>query len=147
MIKNLSSKQEILLILKELLKHNIDICISILNLKSKIENKENLDYHKMRYEKIAKEHYYLQKNHLGKFSQIHNNEHYIVKNDFKLNYYNYTGISYQIIELIHGLIKLKKDKYVRRAQGYKYWLKHDDRIYSILAKKISDSMRLRYQTR
>ena len=44
MIKNLSSNEEILLILKELLNHNIDICISILKLKSKIENKENHEY-------------------------------------------------------------------------------------------------------
>lgn len=142
MIKNLSSKQEILLILKELFNHNIDICISILKLKSKIENKENLDYHKIRYEKIAKEHYYLHKNHIGKFSYIHNNELYVLKNDFKLDYYNYTGISYQIIELIHQLIKLKNDIYIRHAQGYKYWLKHDDKLYTLLAKKIKDSMNL-----
>ena len=143
MIKNLSSKQEILLILKELLNHNIDVCISILNLKSKIENKENLDYHKMRYEKIAKEHYYLHKNHLGKFSYVHDNEHYVLKNDFKLDYYNYTGISYQIIELIHQLIKLKNDIYLTKEEEYKYCLKYDDKLYTLLAKKITESMRLR----
>ena len=142
MIKNLSSKQEILLLLKELLNHNIDICISILKLKSKIENKENLDYHKMRYEKIAKEHYYLHKNHMGRFSYVHDNELYVLKNDFKLDYYNYTGISYQIIELIHELIKLKNDKYITRHEGYKYWLKNDDKLYTLLAKKITDSMNM-----
>ena len=142
MIKNLSSNGEILLLLKELLNHNIDICISILKLKSKIEIKENLNYHKIRYEKIAKEHYYLHKNHTGKFSYIHNNELYVLKNDFKIVYYNYTGISYQIIELIHQLIKLKNDKYITRYEGYKYWLKNDDKLYTLLAKKITDSMNM-----
>ena len=72
MIKNLSSNEENLLILKQLLNHNIDICISILKLKIKIENKGNLDYHKMRYEKIVKEHYYLHK--ITSVNFIHNNE-------------------------------------------------------------------------
>ena len=34
MIKNLSSNEEILLILKELFNHNIDICLSILKFKN-----------------------------------------------------------------------------------------------------------------
>jgi len=65
----------------------------------------------------------------------------IIKNDFKLDYYNYTRISYQIIELIHELIKLKNEKYLTKDQGYKYWLEHDDKLYSILANKLSDSMK------
>ena len=63
---------------------------------------------------------------------------YIVKPDFKLDYYNYRGVSYQIIELIHELIKLKNDKYTSENEGYKYWLDHDDKLYHLLSKKIKD---------
>ena len=139
-IKNLSSNQIIFIYLKKLLNHNLDICCHIFKLKIKTEIEDNENYYKIRYEKIAKEHYYLHKNHMGKFSLIHNNDLYILKDDFKLDYYNYTGISYQIIELIHELIKLKNDKYIE-IEGYEYWLDHDDKLYSLLANKISDSMR------
>jgi len=139
-IKNLSSNQIIFLYLKKLLNHNLDICCHILKLKIKNEIEDNENYHKIRYEKIAKEHYYLHKNHADKFSYIHNSDLYTLKNDFKLDYYNYTGISYQIVELIHELIKLKNDKYIE-TEKYEYWLDHDDKLYSLLANKISDSMR------
>ncbi len=139
-IKCLSSKQIILLYLKELLNHNLDICYHILKLKRNIEQTENNNYYQNRYEKIAKEHYFLHKNHMGKFSIVHDSRNYIIKTDFKLDYYNYTGISYQIIELIHELIKLKNEVYLTKDQGYKYWLDYDDNLYSILANKISYSM-------
>ena len=139
-IRNLPSNNEILLLLKELLNHNIDLCKKILKYKNEYEISENRIYYLDRYEKIAKEHYYLHKNHTDKFSYIHNSDLYTLKNDFKLDYYNYTGISYQIVELIHELIKLKNDKYIE-TEKYEYWLDHDDKLYSLLANKISDSMR------
>ena len=130
-ILNLSSNQEIFLLLKELLNHNKDVCKIILKQKKEIERIENQNYYQIRYEKIAKEHYYLHINHTGKFSIIHDSKYYIIKKDFKLDYYNYTGISYQIIELIHELIKLKNHKYLSKDEGYKYWLNHDDKLYSM----------------
>jgi len=139
-IRNLSSDEEILLLLKELLNHNIEICKIILKQKKTIEINETNLYYSDRYEKIAKEHYYLHKNHMGKFSIIHDSKIYIIKNDFKLDYYNYTGISYQIIELIHELIKLKNHKYLSKDEGYEYWLNYDDKLYSILASKIMKKM-------
>ena len=90
-IRNLSSNQLILLLLKELLNHNKDICKIILKHKKEIEKIENQKYYQIRYEKIAKEHYYLHANHTGKFSFIHDSKNYIIKNDFKLDYYNYIG--------------------------------------------------------
>ena len=60
--------------------------------------------------------------------------------EFKLDYYKYTGISYQIIELIHELIKLKNEKYLSKDEGYEYWLNHDDKLYSFLADKIMKEM-------
>ena len=66
---------------------------------------------------------------------------YVLKKDFKLDYYNYTGISYQIIELIHELIKLKNEKYLTKDEGYEYWLNYDDNLYSLLSKKIMKKMK------
>lgn len=143
-IRNLSSDEEILLLLKELLNHNIEICKIILKQKKTIEINETNLYYSDRYEKIAKEHYYLHKNHMGKFSIIHDSKIYIIKNDFKLDYYNYTGISYQIIELIHELIKLKNEKYLSKDEGYEYWLNYDDKLYSILASKIMEEMNIKF---
>ena len=135
-IRNLSSDEEILLLLKELLNHNTEICKLILKQKKTIESNETKSYYSERYEKIAKEHYYLHKNHTGKFSYIHDSHIYLLKTDFKLDYYNYTGISYQIIELIHELIKLKNDKYLTKDEGYEFCLNYDDKLYSLLSKKI-----------
>lgn len=139
-IRNLSIDEETILFLKELLNHNIEVCKMILKYKKEIENLENKLYYSDRYEKIAKEHYYLHNNHTGKFSIIHDSKYYIIKKDFKLDYYKYTGISYQIIELIHELIKLKNEKYLTKDEGYKYWLNHDDKLYSFLADKIMKEM-------
>tara|TARA_Y100000389_G_C17390986_1_gene479854 strand:- start:29 stop:466 length:438 start_codon:yes stop_codon:yes gene_type:complete len=138
-VRNISLNDEILLILKELLNHNIYICKIILKQKKTIENNENRIYYLERYQKIAKEHYCLHNNHTDKFSYVLNSKNYIIKTDFKLDYYKYTGISYQIIELIHELIKLKNDKYIK-DQEYKSWLDYDDKLYSILSEKITNQM-------
>tara|TARA_Y100000287_G_C14229893_1_gene361234 strand:- start:1760 stop:2197 length:438 start_codon:yes stop_codon:yes gene_type:complete len=140
-IRNLSSDEKILLLLKELLNHNTEICKIILKQKKTIESNEIRNYYSNRYEKIAKEHYYLHANHTGKFSYIHDRHIYVLKKDFKLDYYNYTGISYQIIELIHELIKLKNEKYLTKDEGYEYWLNYDDNLYSLLSKKIMKKMK------
>ena len=138
-IRNLSLNEEILLILKELLNHNINICKIILKNKKKYENYENRIYYLDRYQKIAKEHYYLHNNHTDKFSYIFDSKKYVIKTDFKIDFFKYTGISYQIIELIHELIKLKNGNYII-DQGYKYWLNYDDKLYSILSEKIMNKM-------
>ena len=141
-IRNLSSNEEILLLLKELFNHNIDICINILKLKLKKEKRENLEYHGERYNKIVKEHYYLHKNHENKFSYIFNDESYVIKNDFKLDFFNYTGVSYQIIELIHGLIKNRNELVTDIYDEItgKSWLEYEDKLYSILSEKITNQM-------
>ena len=53
-IRNLSSDEEILLLLKELLNHNIEICKLILKQKKINENYENKLYYSKRYEKNSK---------------------------------------------------------------------------------------------
>ena len=120
----------------------ISICKSILKHKKKLENMDIMKYHMERWENIAGEHYYMHDNHTNKFSYIFDGTNYIVKVDMLPRFYNLTGISYQVVELIHELIKLNRrcteNSFI---EDYKYWLKHDDRLYSFLAKKIMDAMK------
>lgn len=142
-VKNLSKNQTILMIMNRLLPIKY-ISIKIINMKNLLEIKETNDYYNKRYEKIAKEHYFLYKNHTGKFSYVLDSKSYIVKLDFKLDYYNYTGISYQIIGLIHELIKIKSEQF-KNNEEYKEWLNYDDTLYKILSLKISEKMKQLYK--
>ena len=99
-----TSNEMILLILKEVLHHNTDVCKLIIHKKNTIEAKETMDYYYDRWENIAGSHYRLHDTHDGKFSYIFNDMEYIVKKDHKPIFYNLTGISYQVLELIHQLI-------------------------------------------
>lgn len=122
--------------------HEISICKNILKYKKYIENKDNMEYYMDRWKNIAGEHYYMHDNHTGKFSYIFDEKNYIVKVDIFPRFYNLTGISYQVVELIHELIKLNRrcteNSFI---EDYKYWLKHDDRLFSLLSKKIMNSMK------
>lgn len=116
-----------------------------------------MNYYINRWENIAGTHYMLHDTHMGKFSYIFDNNEYVVKPDHKLIFFNLTGISYQIIELLHELIKICRwsafphesdgvcgavgvDETTSYIEDYKYWLKHDDELYSILSKKIMSKM-------
>lgn len=130
--------ENIMLILKELLNHNLDVCKQIIKKKIYIEKEETLSYYYDRWENIAGSHYRLHDTHYGKFSYIFNDMEYIVKKDHKPIFYNLTGISYQVVELIHQLIKLKNDELIENTfiKDYKETLKQDDKLYCILADKI-----------
>jgi hypothetical protein len=137
----LTKDESTLLILKELLHHNTDVCKLIIHKKNSIENKETMDYYYDRWEKITGSFYRLHDTNDGKFSYIYNGTQYIVKKDHKPTFYNLTGISYQIIELLHELIKIHRvDSENSRIEDYKYWLERDDKLYSVLADKIRIAM-------
>ena len=138
----LTKDESILLILKELLHHNTDICKLIIHKKNIIEAKETMDYYYDRWENIAGSHYRLHDTHDGKFSYIFNDMEYIVKKDHNPVFYNLTGVSYQVVELIHQLIKLKNDGLIENTfiTDYKEWIERDDKLFSFLANKIKIAM-------
>ena len=109
-----------------------------------------MDYYYDRWENIAGSHYRLHDTHDGKFSYIFNETQYIVKKDHKPTFYNLTGISYQIIELLHELIKLhrvdREDTQETFIWNYKYWLERDDKLYSVLTNKIMRVMNEEYES-
>jgi len=145
--RHLSSDETILLYLKEKINHNVDICKYILKQKKELEKKETLEWYIERWENIAGAHYIIHDSHYDKFSYIHNSENYIIKPDHNIIFYNRTGISYQIIELIHELIRIKNDDLLQNAsiKDYKEWLKNDDKLYVKLSKKITERMKFIYQ--
>lgn len=139
---HLTADESILLCLKELVNHNIDICKLIMKKKKEIESKETMDYYYDRWENIAGSHYRLHDTHDGQYSLIWDDSTYKVKKDHKPIFYNLTGISYQIIELLHELIKINRvDSENSRIEDYKYWLTYNDKLFSFLADKIMISMK------
>ena len=108
-----------------LLSQKIDepaVCKYILFLKNKSERNETLDYHIDRWFKIPCAHSKIQNNKIGKYSYIVDGQNYVIRKDHNLDFYNETGISYQVVELLHELILQPNKK--------------DDIMYAELAKKI-----------
>ena len=124
--KPLSSEEYILLYLKEFVSE-ISVCKKIIKYKKQKEREETMEYYIERWENIAKEYYFLRDNHYHTFSYVLDRKTYIINTDFRKNFYRRTGISYQIIGLIHELIQVSI---------YKIWLERDDILYSKLANKI-----------
>ena len=123
----------------------ISICKNILKHKKYLENIDIMEYHMERWENIAGEHYYMHDNHTDKFSYIFDERNYVVKVDMLPYFYSNTGISYQVVELIHELIKLKNEYTLcdenYSSNSYITMLKLDDKLFSLLAKKIMEAMK------
>ena len=143
----LTKGKQISLYLSRLIPIN-EIRYRILNMKTEKEDKETLDYHIERWSSIAGSHYIAHDTHQNKFSYIFNDGRSVVHIDHKMDFYNLTGISYQIVELIHELIKIKNDDeiYFRDLDGLKTqdeWIKSDDLLFSKLAKLITKEINLK----
>ena len=143
----LNKDEATLLILKEVLYHNTDVCKLIIHKKNTIEAKETMEYYYDRWENIAGSHYRLHDTHDGRYSLIWDASTYTVKKDHNPMFYNLTGISYQIIELLHELIKINRiDSENSRIEDYKYWLTYNDKLFSFLADKIRIAMNEEYES-
>lgn len=119
-----------------------EICNKIIKIKNNEEKKETLEYHVKRWETIAGEHYLTRDNHYGKFSYVFDDTKYIVKRDHRLGFYQMTGISYQVLELIHELLRINhENSWDFEMDDKSDWLKHDDALYGELSKRIMDEMR------
>ena len=127
-----------------------DIRYRIIKMKKVMEEEDTLDYYEERWSSIAGSHYIARDTHQNKFSYIFNDENYVVHVDHKMDFYNLTGISYQIIDLIHELIKIKKDDGISYLdnlsisgfKSHKEWLKSDDSLFSKLANLITNEINL-----
>jgi len=121
-----------------------EICNKIIKLKNDSEYEETYKYHMNRWETIAGEHYYTRDNHNDNFSYVLDGINYIVKPDHRIGFYQITGISYQVLELIYELIKINHENawdFDFEIDDKKDWLRHDDILFSNLSNKIMLEMR------
>lgn len=115
----------------------------IIEKKKELEKEEILNYHIDRWIDISGSHFIARDTNVGKFSQILDGTKYIIKPDHRLEFYERTGLSYQIIELLHELILLKSDDSIIDNIDYEYWLHHDDTLYSKMSEMIMIEMKNR----
>ena len=127
--------------------HEPYLCKKIIKDKKSIEEIEIVNYHIDRWENIAGNHYVLREAHHNLYSLIFNDTDYVVKVDHKPYFYNETGMSYQIVDLIHELIKLKNPDSIENTfvNDCEKCIKYDDKLYSKLSKKIMVQMKLTYK--
>ena len=113
------------------------ICKNIMNHKKQLEDTEIVEFHSKRLKDISGSHFMLRDSYEGNLSaaQILAD---IVKPDHLYTFYNLTGISYQVVDFIHELIKLKNPDALENTfiVDYKEWLHDDDTLFSKLSKKI-----------
>lgn len=118
-----------------------EIRTKIIKLKDIKENEETLQYHIERWDNIVGSYYFAKDTRKNKFSYVLDvgttNQEFNIKRDHRLEFFNRTGISYQIVALLHELILLRTG-FV--GNSYEYWLNHDDLLYSKMSKMISLEM-------
>lgn len=137
---SLNRDEKIRLYLKEFIPIP-EICNKIIKMKNSKECEDTLKYHIDRWESIAGEHHFTRDTHYGKFSYIFDDSNYIVKRDHRIYFYEMTGISYQVLELIYELIRiLNENSYDEDFGDKKRWLRNDDALYSELSKRIMIEM-------
>ena len=133
----LTNDEEIIMILSRKI-YIPEIVYKIIQWKHKLEDKNTLNYHIERWETISSKYFRsLEKDYHGVVipqSYSIDSKYFVSNKDKCLEFYNETGISYQVIELLHELIKKSHDK---------EWLKYDDNLYSMLANKIMIEMNKR----
>ena len=117
-----------------------EICRYIIGLKNKKEKIEAYNYHYEQWEKIASKYFKCLENRYPTYSYIFNGDEIIAKQDNNLVFFKETGISYQIRDLVMGLINgYEKDDISEEEK--KIWRKEDDKLYKGLARKIQLEMK------
>ena len=111
-----------------------DICIQILKQKKKIEYFETYNYHVDMWEIHASKYYKCLDRKRLIYSFIHDDKEIFAERDRKMDYYNYTGISYQVRNLVLSLIS---DHWGDISEEEKrFWRIEDDIKYCKIANKI-----------
>ena len=118
------------------------ICKYIMNHKKQLEDTEIVEYHSKRLKDISGSHFMLRDSHEFRIAEAQRLAD-IVKPDHLFTFYNLTGISYQVVDFIHELIKLKNPDALENTfiVDYKEWLHDDDTLFANLSKQIMLQMK------
>ena len=116
-----------------------EICRYIIGLKNKKEEIEAYNYHYENWKKIALSYFQCLENRYPTYSYVLNGDQYIAEADNNLIFFYQTSISYQIRDLVMGLINEYREDNVSEEEK-KRWRKEDDIIYGKLARRIKEKM-------
>ena len=118
------------------------ICKNIMNHKKQLEDTEIVEFHSKRLKDISGSHFMLRDSYEFSIAEAQRLAD-IVKPDHIFTFYNLTGISYQVVDFIHALIKLKNTDALENTfiVDYKEWLNDDDTLFSSLSKQIMLQMK------
>lgn len=127
----------------------------IIKYKNQNEKKETLDYHIERWETISSK--YFRSFELDRFnsrviySYVLDEKYYISNKDKNKDFYNETGISYQVRHILLDIIScpplypnvnISRDRIINCTNHE--WRLSDDEMYSYLAKCIMNKMKKKY---
>jgi len=135
--------EEIALLLSTFIPIN-DICKYIIDLKNTIERKETLSYHTGNWETIASKYFRSIEKEGRPYSYVSDGKDYISEKDRWLEFYNETGISYQVRALLLDILNCQVEvncwlevysENILNCTRYE-WRKEDDDLYSVLSTKI-----------
>ena len=118
------------------------ICKNIMNHKKQLEDTEIVEFHSKRLKDISGSHFMLRDSYEFSIAEAQRLAD-IVKPDHLFTFYNLTGISYQVVDFIHELIKLKNPDALENTfiVDYKEWLNDDDTLFANLSKQIMLQMK------
>ena len=118
------------------------ICKYIMNHKKQLEDTEILEFHSKRWKDISSSYFMLRDSYEFRIAEAQRLAD-IVKPDHLFTFYNLTGISYQVVDFIHELIKLKNTDALENTfiVDYKEWLHDDDTLFSSFSKQIMLEMK------
>jgi len=108
-----------------------EICKDIILMKNKMEEEEAYNYHYEIWERIASKYFKAIDSNNRHISYVSDGEKYISYKDTSLDFYNETGISHQVRDIIIELINAPD----------KSWREYDDFMYGILANEIMAKIR------
>ena len=113
-----------------------------MNHKKQLEDTDILEFHSKRLKDISGSHFMLRDQHEFRIAEAQRLAD-IVKPDHLFTFYNLTGISYQVVDFIHELIKLKNTDALENTfiVDYKEWLHDDDTLFANLSKQIMLQMK------
>ena len=116
------------------------LCRNIIGLKNKKEKIETYNYHYENWEKVASKYFKCLENRYPTYSYILNGKEIIAEKDNNLVFFKETGISYQIRDLVMGLINGYENDDLSEEEK-KIWREEDDKLYRGLAQKIHLKMK------
>ena len=139
---DLNNDQQISLLLSQFIPIE-PIRYKIIQMKNKKEKKEALDYHIERWETISSKYFRsLEKDYHGVVipqSYSIDSKYFVSNKDKCLEFYNETGISYQVRDLLLDILQCPMGSlFTENIMDCTLfeWRQNDDEIYSILARKI-----------